>query len=115
MLPPARKVRLKTLEAVGDSALSLAVALKCAREGRSAEEYQNARSAVTSNPSLSALYVRVVPQGFVTVVAGVDPGRGKVGAYILEGWIGLICLELGNSAVDTFCTNLGLYEQYERW
>jgi len=106
------KRRLRMLEATGDATITLAVAIKCANERRTAEEYQNARSAVTSNPALSALYARVAVSGFVTVPGGVDPGLGKVGAGIIEAFIGLTCEKLGLKAAMKLCGTLGVFDLY---
>jgi len=112
LLGPVHKRRLKMLEALGDSVLSSDIALRCLREGRTAEEYQNARSVVTSNPSLSRLYAENVPAGMVTFASGVDPGKGKVGAYVIEAWLGLVYNELGADALSAVCSAIGVYSQY---
>lgn len=108
------KDRFRMLEAVGDCALSLAVAQRSLDLRLSAQRYQDARSHVTSTGVLSELFVESGLSQCVTFVAGVTP-RGRVGAGGLEVCIGLVYRELGMSGVVVFCENVGVFDRRPHW
>lgn len=114
LLDSDSKKRLKLLEAVGDNALSMAVASRCLARGLSAQTYQEARSVVTSNGKLAELFVKEGLDKFVSFAAGVVPSS-KVGANSMEAFAGLIYADLGMSGVISFCTNSGLFLNYTLW
>lgn len=112
LLDTVDKRSMKVLEAVGDAALTLAIASKCSREFRTTQEYQTARSAITSNSTLSSAYVDNGLDKYVTFVAGVSPGQGNVGAYMLEAILGTLYEVHGIDSVDMACRVLGLYDRF---
>lgn len=114
-LPVASKQRLRLFEVSGDSALTMAVATKCLDKHLTAQAYQEARSVVTSNPTLARVYSEKVPKGLLVFPAGVDPGKGKAGANALEAFIGYVYLVAGMRAVVVMCERLGLFDQYDAW
>jgi hypothetical protein len=110
LLSPAAKGRARVFQAIGDSVISLAIASKCLERGASAEAYQNARSSMTSTVNLSELFVKAVPQHWFTFPAGVTPGKGKVGADMFEGLVGLIYSELGMQYATGFIDVIGVFD-----
>lgn len=110
-----KKKRLKSFETAGDCALTMAISTRCLREHRSAEDFQNARSVISSNLTLSRVFVQQVPSTSVQFAAGVSPGQGKSGANALESILGLIYHELGMEAVTRVCGSLRLFQEWEEW
>lgn len=112
LLSSEQKREMKMLEGLGDAALTLAVAEKCVREKRTPQEYQNARSAVTANATLSKVYVASGLDKYVMFASGVSPGQGNVGAYALEALLGTFQQVFGCSGVYAACETLGIFDQF---
>lgn len=108
------KTRLRMLEAVGDNALSMVVAQRCLGEGLSVQDYQTARSLLTSNVHLAGLFVKTGLVSNVQFAAGV-PRDGKVGAGCFEAMLALVYGAGSMSSVLQLCTNASFFSAYEPW
>lgn len=108
LLDQGGRRRLRVFEAVGDSALTLVVALRCQERDESVEAFQSMRRAHTANTNLTVLFNSVVPDGCVAFAGGVDPHVGTVGAKALESLVGLVCIVGGMDAVHRMCDTIGL-------
>ena len=108
LLREDRKRRLRSLEALGDSAITLVLAQDNYARGESVQRFQDLRSRVTNNKVLSETFVSRIPAGFVSFAGGVDPNAGVTGAKALEAIFGAIWLKSGVSGVSKFLRFLGL-------
>lgn len=104
------KRRLRSLEAVGDSALTALLALDNFHAGGSAQRFQDLRSHVTNNKVLSQCFCSKLPRDSVMFVGGVDPQAGVVGAKALESIFGAIWLYFGIDSLATVVQQLGLVD-----
>jgi len=110
LLPESGKRRLRSLEALGDAAISTCIAQDNYFRGESAQRYQDLRSRVTSNKVLAEVFCSSVPEGAVKFVGSVNPNTGVVGAKALESIFGAVWLHYGAEGVSKLLNHLGLLD-----
>lgn len=105
--------RLRTLEAVGDSALSTVVAIIADSLGWAVGDYQQARSVCTNNRLLSDVFFSSPLSGYVSFPGDVRSVAATVGAKTLESALGLLCVHSGLSAVFSAAYILGVFRGHK--
>jgi len=104
------KKRLRSLEALGDSVLSMMIARDNYLRSEPVERYQNLRSDITSNKVLSDKFVRHVPPGAVRFLPNVNPAAGVTGAKALESIFGAVWLDLGDDSLSMLLMAMGFID-----
>jgi len=110
LLGHEQKKQLRSLEAVGDAALSMMIARDNYLRGEPVERYQNLRSVVTSNKILTDKFVEHVPKGAVAFLPTVNPAAGVTGAKALESILGAIWLDLGDDSLAMMLIAMGFLD-----
>lgn len=110
LLDEEGKRKLRSLEAVGDSALSALLAYDNYLCGGSVQRYQDLRSHVTNNKVLSQRFCANIPKDAVAFAGGVDPEAGIVGAKALEAILGAVWIYAGVDALAVVVRKLGLVD-----
>lgn len=104
------KDRLRTLAAVGDAALTLALATHEWSMGRGVESSQGLRTRKTNNQHLCSVVAKYGLGQFVSYAPGVDARTTIGSATALEAMIGVVALYRSPSILVQFLTNLGFME-----
>jgi len=113
MLSSPDRDRSRVMQVAGDSVITLVVAMESLELKYSVEQFQAARSALTSNVSLSELFVKRFPQHLFKFAADVFPGKGKVGANSLEAVVGLVMVAAGIDQASEFVRAVGVLELWK--
>jgi len=102
------KHRLRSLAAVGDASLTLALSVDQWARGAMVDSAQSLRSRITSNSKLSAIFVNSGLASCVTYAPGVDPLTAVTSATALEAIVGVLTIYRDTGAVRRFLMALGL-------
>lgn len=86
------KARLRMLAAIGDSAITLALACDVAARGKNVEAFQNERSTVTSGKEFCRLLTTTGLVNYVSYAPGVDPATTNASATAFEALVGVLVI-----------------------
>jgi len=102
------KDRVRTLAAVGDAALTMAVVVKEWSMGNTVESCQSARTRLTNNRYLCDIMKQHGYIDFITYAPGVDPLTTTGTATAFEAILGVLVLYRDQSCVNAFLRHVGL-------